>query len=414
MKLNLKTLLPFLYGIACYTSIFAQDKMEGKEALKVYIECDGCDFSYLRSNIPYVNYTRDPQSAQVHIKVTHQNTGGGGRRYTLNFFGQMNFKDFDQKLEYVSAQIDSRDDDRKGLTKTIEMGLMPYISQTQMASSINIEFEKDENEQIKLNDDPWNNWTFHIEFSGDFEAEESQNELSLTSEFRANHTTEDWKIRSRLKYDFEKEQIEDDEETVKSTLRELEADLKLVKSIDQRWSYGFNTGVNSTTFRNLDLALSFAPAIEYNFYPWTRSDHRIAALAYYAGIRKYDYIEKTIFGKNSENIFFQGISLQFEIVEPWWEIDTDLSASHFFDDIEKNKIEFNTHISLKVIKGFSVIMFINVERPRDQVYLPEEGATREEILLKRKKLATDYEMFWRFGLQYSFGSIYNNVVNRRL
>lgn len=414
MLISLKFFFAFWILIASYNSLIAQDKLDKQEALKVFIECDECDFFYLQSNIPYLNYTRDPQSAEVVIKITHQNTGSGGRKYTLSYSGQMTFKDFNQKLEYISAQIDSRDDDRKGLTKMIEMGLMPFLSQTFQASSIDINYEKNGKNDGKLNDDPWNSWTFHIDFMGDYEAEESQNELSLTSELRANHTTEELKIRSRAKYDFEEEEIKDDDETVSSTLRELEADLKLVRSIDQKWSYGFNTGINATTFRNLDYSISFAPAIEYNFFPWKESDNKVAALSYYAGIRKNDYIERTIYGKNSESIWFEGISLQFEIIEPWWEIDTDLNASHFFNDFKRNKIEFNTHISLKIIKGFSVVAFLSVERLRDQVYLPEEGATLEEILLKRKKLATDYELYWRFGLQYSFGSIYNNVVNRRM
>ena len=59
-------------------------------------------------------------------------------------------------------------------------------------------------------------------------------------------------------------------------------------------------------------------------------------------------------------------------------------------------------------------MKLDAERLRDQLYLPQEGASRDEILLKRKKLATDYELSWSFGLEYSFGSIYNNFVNRRL
>jgi len=41
------------------------------------------------------------------------------------------------------------------------------------------------------------------------------------------------------------------------------------------------------------------------------------------------------------------------------------------------------------------------------------GATTEEILLHRKELETQYQYYISFGLSYTFGSIYNNVVNPR-
>jgi len=49
----------------------------------------------------------------------------------------------------------------------------------------------------------------------------------------------------------------------------------------------------------------------------------------------------------------------------------------------------------------------------DQINLPKGGATDEEILLKRKELETNYRYYFHMGLSYTFGSIYNNVVNPR-
>jgi len=37
----------------------------------------------------------------------------------------------------------------------------------------------------------------------------------------------------------------------------------------------------------------------------------------------------------------------------------------------------------------------------------------EDVLLRRRKMATDYEIRIEFGIQFTFGSIYNNVVNER-
>jgi hypothetical protein len=49
----------------------------------------------------------------------------------------------------------------------------------------------------------------------------------------------------------------------------------------------------------------------------------------------------------------------------------------------------------------------------DQLSLPKTGATDEEILLQRKQLETSYRYFAGVSLTYSFGSIFNNIVNPR-
>jgi hypothetical protein len=50
---------------------------------------------------------------------------------------------------------------------------------------------------------------------------------------------------------------------------------------------------------------------------------------------------------------------------------------------------------------------------RDQIYLPKEDLSDEEILLERRQLATDSRYRVSFGFSYTFGSIFNNIVNPR-
>ena len=50
---------------------------------------------------------------------------------------------------------------------------------------------------------------------------------------------------------------------------------------------------------------------------------------------------------------------------------------------------------------------------RDQFYLRRAGATPEEILVRQRQLATGYRYYTQFSVSYSFGSIFNNIVNPR-
>ena len=50
---------------------------------------------------------------------------------------------------------------------------------------------------------------------------------------------------------------------------------------------------------------------------------------------------------------------------------------------------------------------------RDQLSLPKEEATEEEILLRLRALKTADNYFGNVGISYRFGSSLNNVVNPR-
>ena len=52
-------------------------------------------------------------------------------------------------------------------------------------------------------------------------------------------------------------------------------------------------------------------------------------------------------------------------------------------------------------------------RIHDQLSLPKGGASLDEILLQRKELETDYGYHISLGFNYTFGSVYSNVVNPR-
>ena len=53
------------------------------------------------------------------------------------------------------------------------------------------------------------------------------------------------------------------------------------------------------------------------------------------------------------------------------------------------------------------------KRASDQISLPRRSATQEEVLLRLRELQSGYEVSVAFGIRYSFGSIFNNVVNPR-
>jgi hypothetical protein len=69
--------------------------------------------------------------------------------------------------------------------------------------------------------------------------------------------------------------------------------------------------------------------------------------------------------------------------------------------------------SLRIVKGLTFNIYGSIALVHDQVSLPLGDISLEELLLQRRMQATDYSYYTSFGFTYTFGSIYNNVVNPR-
>ena len=90
-----------------------------------------------------------------------------------------------------------------------------------------------------------------------------------------------------------------------------------------------------------------------------------------------------------------------------------LEGSNFFHDFSKNRIELNGYVSVRVLKGLSFRLGGAVARINDQLSLVKGAASEAEILLQLQELETNYNVKAFLGITYTFGSIYNNIVNPR-
>src|SRR5687767_7598599 len=92
------------------------------QPLRVFVDCNYCDFNFLRTEITFIDYVRDRQDADVHILVTQLETGGGGMQFTLEFIGSRRFAAVHDTLRYTSGADDSQDQIRRGLANRIKIG----------------------------------------------------------------------------------------------------------------------------------------------------------------------------------------------------------------------------------------------------------------------------------------------------
>jgi hypothetical protein len=382
-----------------------------KTALNVYIDCDLCDIEYIKTEVTFVNYVRDRKEAQLHVLISVQITGSGGREYTLTFLGQLEYAGQDDVLRYYSNKTDTEEEIRKGLVQTLKVGLIRYVAKTPIARRISISLM----DQVKPTSvrDKWKFWVFSLSARGSFMGQESIVYSSLNGSLSANRVTPEFKFQMSCaasqyynKYVLEGESIE-------STLTSRSFKTLAVKSLDDHWSVGGYFSLSSSSYSNIQFSVRPAPAVEYNFFPYAQSTRRQLRLLYRLNFNAVRYQEETIYLKTKEDLWSEDLSITLELKEKWGTVSVSLEGSHYFHDLSKYHAQLYGEVSLRLYKGLSFDIFGSGSRIHDQLSLPKMGASLEDVLLMRKQLATSYDYYFSIGISYTFGSIYSNVVNPR-
>ncbi len=402
----------------------AQEEVStGDNLVRVFVDCSGhvpgCDREYIRTEITFIDYVRDRTAADVHLLITVQSTGAGGSSYTLNFIGRNRFEGVSDTLTFITP-VDATDDIRRsGLTRTIKLGLVRFAASTNVASRLDVKLdplpEGNEGAPRSPARDPWKAWVFGISTNGFMNGESSYSNLYLGVELSANRTTNLWKFGFGIDGNFEEGAFEIDDTTTERTLnRSYDVSISLVKSIGPNVSAGMEANIATSTFGNQELVTRFAPAIEYNIFPYSESTRRQLTFAYSVGANSYDYRDITIFGRTSETLGSHALIASYSTRQPWGSSSITINGSQFLHDMSKYRVALSGNMNVRLFRGFSINGGGSYSRIRDQISLEAGTATPEEILLRQRQLATGYRYFFHFGVGYNFGSLFNPVVNPRM
>ncbi|MBN1639516.1 MAG: hypothetical protein JW866_11140 [Ignavibacteriales bacterium] len=380
------------------------------DAPNIFIDCFNCDLNYIRESIKFVNFVRDRKDADIHILFSSQSTGGGGLEYTLKFIGQNKFEGIQDELKFVKLTTDSPDNEREKIVKTIKLGLIQFVAKTPIADKINIDYLGNFMITEKIEDN-WDNWFLKASINSYFNGEKSYRYVYLNGSFSAARITELWKLSISINTSYNESKFDYGTISTLSISRGHSLSFSLLKKISEHWGVGVWTNANSSTYSNIDFSAQLMPGVEYNVFPYSEYTSRELKLQYRFAADYNRYVDETIFFKTKELLFFQKLSVILEFIKNWGSVRLSVSGSSYIHDFDKNSIEVYSNISLMLIKGLALNFNIGYSGIHNQLSLPRYEASVEDVLLRQRELETQYYYWGSIGISYSFGSIYNNIVN---
>ncbi|MCC5913368.1 MAG: hypothetical protein JJU46_03240 [Balneolaceae bacterium] len=366
-----------------------------------------------------MNYVRDQDDADIYLHITDQRTGGGGREYTLVFRGLGDFSTRRDTLRYSSSSTDSSDERRMGLNRHIKIGLVPFVSNTVAIRHLDVFYDRpetadDDDEEIE---DPWDGWVFDVNVRSSMNGQSRETNFGLYSGFEAERLTNQWKFVFRSRGEIRRRTLELSDRTLDINRDWGDTWGMVAYSLSDHFSVGAYGRARFSRTGNIALDTYIAPAVEYNFYPYTEYQERRFIVQYQLTPSYRRYYNTTINLVDSEWIMRQEFSTQLRFDQPWGRIDVRLSGLNYFHDTSFNRVEINPSFNVRIVRGLSVSLSGRYRIINDQLALelPSDVDPNDpESILIGTQRPTSYNYSISFGLSYTFGSIYNNVVNPRL
>ncbi len=387
-------------------------------AVRVYLDCQtrGCDFDFMRDQIRWSTWVRDRLVADVQLLVTSLRTGSGGSEYTIEAIGLERYKGRADTAQVFTSPNDADDVVRRQLARTFSLLLAPYAAKTPLAARLSMAYV-DATGATALAQQPkdrWNNWVYRISASGYANGEKQAQSRSVNLNTSASRVTVGWKLSTDAYVSYNESRYDLGSDGVFLNLqRNYGGSALAVKSLNEHWSAGLNIGGSHSDYFNQELTARFAPAIEYDLYPYKEFTRRQLTFYYQVGVTSFRYKARTLYGEISETRPLHNGTISWNAKQVWGSLNVNVFGSQYLHDLHRYSYGAGGNIDLRVTKGLSIFFGGRYSRVADQLYLAQLELTDQQIIARQQALATNYRYFGNFGVSYTFGSIFNNIVNPR-
>jgi hypothetical protein len=384
------------------------------DRLRVFVDCNRCNYEHLRQTVGFVDYVLDRLVADFHVLTTAEETGGGGLAWTVQFIGQERFRDLGSTLRFQTPSTATDSERNTAFERIFMLGLAGHAAGTSAAPELDVKWTAPTGTAAMVTSDPWKAWVINIRLNGSVDGEESSSSRFMNLRVSSNRTTEALKVTLSAFGNVNRRSFAiGDGERVTNDSHSWNVNGLIVRSVGPRWSVGATGSVSHSSFSNTDREIGIAPAIEFDLFPYAESSRRSLTFHYAVGATKFQYTSLTIFDKLEEIVPRQSARVSLALDQPWGTLSTSGTFDQHLRHLNRTKASVDGSADVRLFKGFSFNTFFRYQRIRDQISLRKEEVSEQDVLLRNRQLATGYNYFINFGITYRFGSIFNNVVNSR-
>ncbi len=418
-----------LYLLLLVLPSLAGAQSKNKDEIRVFIDCNSwCDMSFIKTEINYVDFVPDRFLANVYIMITSQTTGSGGEEVRLLMGGQENFKSMNDTLQFYRNSVDTDDEYRRNLVQYLKLGLTRYLAKTSLAKKLEITatVNKDASAGNALagKEDKWNFWVYNIGLNGNYSEDDYSKSYRASGRLSANRVTEKLKVNLRANISTNERVINFDGTKSSFTNNSFGINSTVVKSIGNHWAAGGYASINHSTFSNYSKQYTLMPALEYSFFPYKDAVKKSISLFYQVGPSYNSYIDSGYYDSPAHLVFSQSLSFNVGYTQKWGNLRFNANWSNFLNPFTLNNtkvkgrnvntISLGGYLEVRVIKGLSFYISSDASFTKG-IYpnIPRKFFSRDDLLTNTRQYPTEKGLYSYFGINYRFGSIYNNVVNPR-
>lgn len=390
----------------------------GSDAVKVFVDCQGarCDQQFFVDQMRWVSFVRDRVFADVTMLVTSLRTGSGGTEYTISAIGGERYRGRVDTAVVYNAPNDAEDVIRRRLARTFSLLLGPYAARTQAAEHLTLNYTSPTGGAAapQAVNDPWNFWVYRVSANGYGSGEKSQSFSNTFFSASASRVTANWKTTMSTNFGYDQSKFALSGGTTFTKIqRNYGANVLIAKSLGDHWTAGATAQAQYSDFFNYDLNLRLSPALEWNYFPYKEFTRRQLTAFYTVGMAAMRFQDSTIYGRTQETHPLHSINVAWNARQTWGSVNASLFGSQYLHDPSFNSYGISSFADLRLTKGLSINFGGNYSRVNDQLYLRRGSLSDIQVIARQEALATNFRYFMSFGVSYTFGSIFNNVVNPR-
>ena len=312
--------------------LHAQEVAEG-ERPTVFLDCATrqCNATYFRTELPWVNWARQPQDADVHLIMTSQATGAGGREYQLDFIGIGDYV-YEHQMSYSTPPTNTERETLDGITHALGIGVLHFGTTNgffeepdefyELVEDVVTESEEvDPTERVFTDEeveDPWNFWVFRLGGNTEVNGEQTRHTTQIRANASASRVTSKWKMNFRGDFNINRREIDlPDNGTFSDERTDWGVSELIAYALAAHWSVGVQGEVRKITRFNQKFRWEVTPALEYSVFPYEEATRRAFTFQYRIGPAYREYIEETVYGWLSETRWEQAMEVEFSQRQPW-------------------------------------------------------------------------------------------------